>query len=165
MLTRSLQLQQQLIRRGLMRIIKAKLAAAVATWRQQAADAKRAAHMAGGAIRRMLNRKRMGGGAIRRMLNRKLSMAWEKWQFDAAEMAYQQQLIRRGLMRIIKAKLAAAVATWRQQAADAKRAAHMAGGAIRRMLNRKLSMAWEKWQFDAEQEAVDGMGEVAVHCC
>jgi hypothetical protein len=29
------------------------------------------------------------GGAIRRMLHRKLSMAWEKWQVDAATMKPQ----------------------------------------------------------------------------
>merc|ERR1711934_1347992 len=91
---------------------------------------------------------RMGGGAIRRMLNRKLSMAWEKWQFEAEEMK-RQQLLLRGLMRMIHAKMAAAMATWRQQAADAKRQARTCGGAIRRMLNRKLSMAWEKWQYEA----------------
>ena len=37
---------------------------------------------------------RMGGEAIRRMLNRKLSMAWEKWQFTAAEVARQQFMLR-----------------------------------------------------------------------
>ena len=34
----------------------------------------------------------MVGGAIRRMLNQKLSMTWEKWQYEAAEMKRQQQL-------------------------------------------------------------------------
>ena len=45
---------------------------------------------------------RMGGGAIRRMLNRKLSMAWEKWQFTAAEMARQQFMMQGAINRMLK---------------------------------------------------------------
>ena len=58
-------------------MMRAKLAAAMGTWRQQAADAKHVAFA--------------GGGAIRRMLNRKLSQAWEQWQQVAAEMKAQQE--------------------------------------------------------------------------
>merc|ERR1719163_627518 len=105
------------------------------------------------------------------MRNLKLSQAWEKWQYEAAEMKRQQDLLRRGLMRMIKRKLAMAMQKWRDEAAEAKRLKYAMGGAIRRMLNRKLSMAWEKWQYeaaevcngwcyspDAESEAVYGMG-------
>merc|ERR1711865_640927 len=89
----------------------------------------------------------MGGGAIRRMLNRKLSMAWEKWQFTAAEMARQQFLLAGALNRMVKRAMSMAWEKWQQVYADAKGANRMGGGAINRMLNRKLSMAWEKWQF------------------
>jgi len=40
-----------------------------------------------------LRQQHMMGGAMRRMLHRQLSMAWEKWQFTAAEMAAQQRLL------------------------------------------------------------------------
>ena len=36
------------------------------------------------------------------MLNRKLSMAWEKWQFTAAEMARQQFMLAGALNRMLK---------------------------------------------------------------
>ena len=39
------------------------------------------------------------------MLNRKLSMAWEKWQFTAAEMARQQFLLAGALTRMLKRKM------------------------------------------------------------
>eukprot|EP00658_Telonema_sp_P-2_P063378 TRINITY_DN520_c0_g1_i24.p1 TRINITY_DN520_c0_g1~~TRINITY_DN520_c0_g1_i24.p1 ORF type:complete len:303 (-),score=44.24 TRINITY_DN520_c0_g1_i24:29-937(-) len=158
--------QQQLIRRGLMRMIRAKLAAAMNTWREQAAEAKRAAHMA--------------GGAIRRMLQRQLSMAWEKWQYEAAEMKRQQIMLQGAVNRMLKRQMSMAWEKWQAVYQDQKFAARMGGGAIRRMLNRKLSMAWEKWQFTLgcrvgssailatgccephpQAQDVDGMGEVA----
>ena len=61
------------MKRAVMRMVRSKLAAAMSTWREMAAESKRAAHMS--------------GGAIRRMLNRKLSMAFETWQSTAAQMA------------------------------------------------------------------------------
>ena len=36
------------------------------------------------------------------MLNRKLSMAWEKWQFTAAEMARQQFMMAGAMNRMLK---------------------------------------------------------------
>ena len=36
------------------------------------------------------------------MLNRKLSMAWEKWQFTAAEMARQQFMLAGAMNRMLK---------------------------------------------------------------
>ena len=87
------------------------------------------------------------------MLNRKLSMAWEKWQFTAAEMARQQFLLAGALNRMLKRADVAGWEKWQQVYADLKFANGMGGGAIRRMLNRKLSMAWEKWQFTAAEMA------------
>merc|ERR1711964_754836 len=42
----------------------------------------------------------------RRMQHRKLSMAWEKWQFEAAEMKRQEMMLRRGIMRLFMKQLA-----------------------------------------------------------
>ena len=77
-----------LLRRGLMRMIKAKLTAAFTRWLESAREARAEAWLS--------------GGAIRRMLNRKLSMAWEKWQFTAAEMARQQFMMAGALNRMLK---------------------------------------------------------------
>merc|ERR1719506_1603481 len=87
-------------------MIHAKLAAAMALWREQAAEAKYIA--------------RIAGGAIRRMLNRKLSMAWEQWQYVAAEMKRQERMLRRGIMRMLMRQLAAGLYTWREVAAQMK---------------------------------------------
>ena len=48
-----------------------------------------------------------------RMIKRQLSMAFEKWQTEAAQMKAEQDAIRRALMRMVAAKLAAAMGTWR----------------------------------------------------
>merc|ERR1712166_964109 len=76
------------------------LAAGLYTWRLAAAEAKAQAFMA--------------GGAIRRMMNRKLSMAWEKWQYESEQMKLQKMLLRRGIMGVIAAQLARAMSTWRE---------------------------------------------------
>merc|ERR1712166_1600330 len=78
------------------------------------------------------------------MLNRKLSMAWEKWQFTAAEMARQQFLMQRAINRLRNMKLSCAWEKWQQVYADLK---------FLNRMNRKLSMAWEKWQFEAAEMA------------
>merc|ERR1719199_111710 len=86
-------------------MIHAKMAAAMASWREQAADAKRQAHLA--------------GGAIRRMMNRKLSMAWEQWQQTAAELRAladerrrKQMAMRRALMKWQLQQLSMGWNTW-----------------------------------------------------
>ena len=38
-------------------------------------------------------RDKLGTGVINRMMNRKLSMAWEKWKHEAAEMKAQARLL------------------------------------------------------------------------
>ena len=85
--------------------------------------------------------------------NRKLSMAWEKWQFTAVEMARQQLMMQGALNRMVKRAMSMAWEKWQQVYGDAKVANRNGGGAINRMLNRKLSMAWEKWQFTAAEMA------------
>merc|ERR1712166_1444001 len=87
-------------------------------------------------------------------------MAWEKWQFTAAEMARQQFMMQGVLNRMLKRAMSFAWEKWQQVYADFKLANRMGGGAIRRMLNRKLGMAWEKWQFTAAKGGVRAMGTV-----
>ena len=45
-------------------------------------------------------------GAVNRMLKRKLSMAFEKWQFEAAEMARSKFLLSGALKRLQMRKVA-----------------------------------------------------------
>jgi hypothetical protein len=70
----------------------------------------------------------MAGGAIRRMLNRKLSMAWEQWQQVAAELAEQQLAIRRALLRWKNAALSAGFLAWLEMAEEALAAQKLAAG-------------------------------------
>ena len=53
----------------------------------------------------------MVAGAMKRITQRHLSMAFEKWQYEAAELKHQQQLLQRGLMQMIKRQLAMASTT------------------------------------------------------
>merc|ERR1719271_1174566 len=97
-------------------------------------------------------------------------MAWEKWQFTAAEMAAQKRALAAALTRLIKsavsirrekemldkalrrflhAKMFAAWNMWRSWAAEMRRQKYVMAGAVKRMLMRQLSMAFEKWQFEA----------------
>jgi len=73
-------------------------------------------------------------GPIRRMLFRKLSMAWEKWQLTAAEMAKQQALLNQAMQRFLGSKMYAAWNQWRSWAVVMRRPQHMMSGALRRML-------------------------------
>ena len=75
------------------------------------------------------------------MLNRKLSMAWEKWQFTAAEVARQQFMLR-----MLNSKLSMAWEQWQFVAAEVARQQFMLAGALNRLVKSQLSMAWEKWQ-------------------
>merc|ERR1712196_6814 len=83
----------------------------------------------------MRAQQRLADGAVRRMLHRQFSMAFEKWQSAAAEMAEQERKLRQAVMRLVSEKLMA----------------YAMGGALRRMLNRQLSMAFEKWQSAAAE--------------
>jgi len=85
------------------------------------------------------------GGILKRMMFRHLSMAWEKWQQDAAAYANQMFILKGAVNRMLKRKLSMAWEQWQFVYEDAKRQAFMLSGAIRRLQNRKLSMAWEQW--------------------
>ena len=52
-------------------------------------------------------------GAINRMLHRKLSMAFEKWQFEAAEMKRAQYFLTGAINRMLHRKLSMAFQKWR----------------------------------------------------
>merc|ERR1712178_198620 len=114
-----------------MRMIHAKLAAAMQTWRDVAAELK--------------NQERLMGGAIRRMIMRKLSQAWETWQakyYDTIaaleELARQDAAKRKAMLAWINRQLKMAWNTWREMYLEQKRQAFMMKGAIRRMIMRKL---------------------------
>merc|ERR1719321_483280 len=139
------------------KFINQKMYAAWNQWRSWAAEMRRQQKMMGGAVRRMIYRKlsmaweqwqavyedlkfanRMGGGAIRRMLNRKLSMAWEKWQYEAAEAARQEEL---------SGGCSTGSCRWRGRSGS---------------MRQQKQQGRRSYQEDAQQEAVDGVGEVAV---
>ena len=39
---------------------------------------------------------------MKRMLNRQLSMAFEKWQAEAAQMKHEQETLKRAVMKLVK---------------------------------------------------------------
>ena len=73
-------------------------------------------------------------------------MAWEKWQFTAAELARQQFLLQGALNRLLKRAMSMAWEKWQQVHADITAEKRTTSAALHRFLNRQLSMAWEKWQ-------------------
>ena len=89
-------------------------------------------------------------GALNRMLKRKLSMAFEKWQYEAQEAKRSAYLLAGAINRMLKRKLSMAFEKWQYEAQEMKRAKYAMNGAINRMLKRKLSMAFEKWQYECE---------------
>ena len=82
----------------------------------------------------------MLAGAVKRMLMRQLSMAFEKWQYEAACMKREREMLDKALRRFIHAKLFAAWNMWRSWAAEMRRQAYIMGGAANRMLKRQLSI-------------------------
>merc|ERR1719182_330369 len=74
------------------------------------------------------------GGAIRRLLNRKLSMAFEKWQYEAAKMKAEKEALENALHKFRNSKMFAGWNTWRSWAEDMRRQQHAMKGALRRMI-------------------------------
>ena len=62
----------------------------------------------------------MPGGALRRLLKRKLSMAFEKWQFEAAEMARSKYMMGGAIKRMLHRMLSMAWEKWQYTAAQMK---------------------------------------------
>ena len=58
-------------------------------------------------------------------MNRKLSMAFEKWQFTAAEMARQQFLLAGAMNRMLKRQLSMAFEKWQYEAKEMARGKYM----------------------------------------
>jgi hypothetical protein len=77
-------------------------------------------------------------------------MAFEKWQFEAAEMKRSQYFLSGAINRMLKRKLSMAFEKWQYEAEKLKNERFMISGAIKRMQQRQLSMAWGKWQFEIE---------------
>merc|ERR1712086_689034 len=73
-------------------------------------------------------------------------MAWEKWQFTAAEMARQQFMLAGALNRMLKRKMSQAWEKWQATYAEGKYLAHTMGGALTRWMNQKLSACFNKWK-------------------
>ena len=159
-----------LICRGILRILHAKVSAALASWREQARKCKHKALLARGSMNRMLKRlisraweqwqqvaarvkvhARLVGGALKRMRNKKLSQAWEQWRRQAAEMRDQLELLRCGVMRMLQCQLAMGLVTWKEVAARMKVNTRLAGGALKRMRNMKMFQAWEQWRCQAAE--------------
>jgi len=85
------------------------------------------------------------------MLHRELSMAWGKWQYEAAVMKAQKHAMGGAIRRLVHRKLSMAWEKWQYEAACMKAEKKAIFGAITRMLKRALSMAFEKWQFETEK--------------
>ena len=81
------------------------------------------------------------------MRNRLLSMAFEKWQYEAEEAKRLQYVLGGALRRMQNYKMSQAWEQWQYWYAELKAQQFRLAGAIRRMLNRKLSKGWEQWQW------------------
>ena len=57
---------------------------------------------------------------MKRMMNRKLSMAFEKWQAEAAQMKHEQAMLKKAVMRMVQRQMAMAWSKWREAASEAK---------------------------------------------
>jgi len=57
-------------------------------------------------------------GAARRMLLRKLSAAFEKWQYEAAEAARSQYMMGGAIRRMLMRKVSMAFEKWQEAAAE-----------------------------------------------
>ena len=84
-----------------------------------------------------------------RMLKRQLSMAFEKWQDEAAQMAREKYMLAGAVKRMLMRQLSMAFEKWQFTANQMAREKYMLAGAMKRMLLRQQSMAFEKWQFEA----------------
>ena len=65
------------------------------------------------------------GGAIRRMMKRKLSMAWEKWQYEAEQARRQKYIVQGAINRMMKRMLSKAFEQWQWYAAKMRSLAHL----------------------------------------
>merc|ERR550514_2086948 len=81
-------------------------------------------------------------GALERMLKRQLSMAWEKWQYEAAQMKHEKFIMGGALNRFRNRLLSMAWEKWQFTAADK---------ALRRFLHAKMFAAWNMWRSWAEE--------------
>ena len=64
----------------------------------------------------MKREKFMLDGAVTRLRNRQLSMAWEKWQCVAGEMARQQHMTNGAVSRTRKRQVSMAWEKWQYEA-------------------------------------------------
>ena len=71
-----------------------------------------------------------------RLQNRHLSMAFEKWQFEAAEMARSKFLMGGAVQRLLKRQLSMAWEAWQFNAAALARDKFLLAGAAQRMVHR-----------------------------
>ena len=73
----------------------------------------------------------------------KLSQAFEKWQFTAAEMAGQQRKLSGAMKRMLNRALSGAFEAWQSNAADSKREGAALAKGLMRLINGKLGAAFE----------------------
>jgi len=72
-------------------------------------------------------------------------MAWEKWQFTAAEMARQQHLMAGAVRRMIFRKLSMAWEQWQQVCQEMRDQRAAMDAAMRKFLNQALNSAFNRW--------------------
>merc|ERR1711959_519703 len=90
-------------------------------------------------------------GALTRMLNRKLSMAFEKWQYEAAAMKREAYALRGALTRMLNRKFSMAFEKWQFTAAEMANQLAITRRALLTWINKKLAMGFKKWQEFVDQ--------------
>jgi len=68
----------------------------------------------------MMEQRRKIAGAMNRMMKRKLSMAFEKWQYEAQEAKRSQYFLSGAIKRMMNRKLSMAFEKWQYTAAVMK---------------------------------------------
>jgi hypothetical protein len=96
------------------------------------------------------------------MIHRKISMAFEKWQYEAACMKAEKFALGGVIRRLINRKLSMAWEQWQQVCAELRHQKFLMGGAVRRMVFRKMSQAWEQWQWFRQHMIDQAASEAAM---
>merc|ERR1711988_1709380 len=88
----------------------------------------------------------MLNGALTRMRNRKLSMAWEKWQFEAECMKEEKRLLGGAATRWLRQKLGQAFNTWKERLAEARHQEYMMTQSLVSWCLRDLVKGFNTWR-------------------
>merc|ERR1712166_1113729 len=168
-----------LMRRAVMRLINAKLAAALAQWKEVCQALAHEKQLLKGALYRFIHSiqyaalvrwrgsvvKGQDGrmaGALKRMQQRGLSAAWNTWREQVAAMLAQEQMLRGALARMHQKALSAAWNKWCEAAADTQSDDSRLAGAVLRWIHATLAAALDTWREETQRKKAFLLREPAI---